>query len=125
MIFLLSLQQLFNVKTVNGRARVRPFAFGVTRSPMRIIGSIDHPRYKITLFKMDDRFSIKFEDGLLEQTYKFRGEARLSNAQDLRRLVDASFVKEVSKTFVRMHAQRKAMLERQLPPDDSEFDTII
>lgn len=92
---------------------------------MRIIGSIDHARYKITLFKMDDRFSIKFEDGLLEQTYKFRSEARLSNAEDLRRLVDASFLKEVTQTFVRMHGQRKAMLNRQLPPEESEFDTII
>ena len=92
---------------------------------MRIIGSIDHARYKITLFKMDDRFSIKFEDGVLEQTYKFRGEARLSNAEDLRRLVDASFLQDVTKTFSRMHRQRKAMLERQLPPEESAFDTII
>lgn len=92
---------------------------------MRIIGSVDHPRYKITLFKMDDRFSIKFEDGLLEQTYKFRGEARLSNADELRRLVDAGFLKDVAATFGRMHRQRQAMLQRQLPPEESEFDTII
>lgn len=92
---------------------------------MRIIGSVDHPKYKITLFKMDDRFSVKFEDGLLEQTYKFRGEHRLSNAAELRRLIDAAFLRDVSDTFARMHRHRRAMLTRQLPPEEAGFDTII
>jgi hypothetical protein len=117
--------QLFNVKTVNGRAYVRPFAFWENQVAMRIIGSIDHPKYKITLFKTDDRFSVKFEDGVLEQSYRFRGEARLSNAADLRQLIDAAFLRDVAATFKRMHQQRQAVLQRQLPPEESEFDTII
>jgi hypothetical protein len=92
---------------------------------MRIIGSIDHPKYKITLFKTNDRFSVKFEDGVLEQSYRFRGEARLNHAADLRQLIDAAFLRDVAATFTRMHQQRRAVLQRQLPPEESEFDTII
>jgi hypothetical protein len=92
---------------------------------MRIIGTVDHPRYKITLFKMNERFSIKLEDGLLEQTFKYRSQSRLNNAEDLRRLIDASFLRDVAANFSLMHRQREAVLVRQLPPEESEFDTII
>ena len=30
---------------------------------MRIVGDIEHPRLKITVFKNDGRFSLKFENG--------------------------------------------------------------
>ena len=40
---------------------------------MRILGYIDHPVVKITVFKMDNKFSVKFESIHYEQTFKFRG----------------------------------------------------
>jgi len=62
---------------------------------MRIIGTIPHPDFKITVFKMDNRLSVKFERGLNEQTYKFRTNNELQNFEDMQRLVDADFVASV------------------------------
>ncbi|MBK8699163.1 MAG: hypothetical protein IPN29_06320 [Saprospiraceae bacterium] len=39
---------------------------------MRIIREIDHGPLKTTIFKMNDRLSIKFEKDLNELIYKFR-----------------------------------------------------
>ena len=34
---------------------------------MRILGYLEHPTLKITVFKMDNRISVKFENSLYEQ----------------------------------------------------------
>ncbi|MBK7870450.1 MAG: hypothetical protein IPJ74_07085 [Saprospiraceae bacterium] len=52
---------------------------------MRIIGYIEHPVLKITVFKMDNKISIKFESGLYEQTYKFRSGDTISNLGDVKK----------------------------------------
>ncbi|WP_236976516.1 hypothetical protein [Membranihabitans maritimus] len=41
---------------------------------MRIIGQIDHPRIKITLFNQNDKLSVKFEKSQAEIILKFREE---------------------------------------------------
>ena len=62
---------------------------------MRIVGDIAHPRLKITIFKNDGKFSLKFESGLLEQIYKFRDDDRLATADDVKKVVDASFIEKM------------------------------
>ncbi|MEK7256255.1 MAG: hypothetical protein AAB316_15995 [Bacteroidota bacterium] len=62
---------------------------------MRIIGSIPHPTLKITVFKMDNRLSIKFEAGMYEQTYKFRESTDLQDFAGAQRLVDEPFLRFV------------------------------
>ena len=43
---------------------------------MRIIGNIEHPFYKISVFKSGEKTIIQIEDGQFEQLYKFNdGEA--------------------------------------------------
>ena len=39
---------------------------------MRIIGHLEHPRLKITLFDQNDKLTVKFEKGQSEIILKFR-----------------------------------------------------
>jgi hypothetical protein len=92
---------------------------------MRIIGSIDHPDWKITVFKMDDRLSVKLETGLNEQTYKFREGPQLETFEDVRKLVDATFLARAEAMFEQMEKNKNATLYRNFPPLEDEFETII
>lgn len=38
---------------------------------MRIIQTIEHPKMRISLFQMNQKYILKFEYGPLEQAYKF------------------------------------------------------
>ena len=92
---------------------------------MRIIGYLPHERFKITVFKDNNRLSVKFENGLYEQTYKFRDRAELQNLEQVGKLVDAAFLAEVTDGFRRMHRTQHAALSRTLPPDGEWLDTIL
>lgn len=78
---------------------------------MRIIGTIDHPTWKITLFKMDNKFSIKFEDRFLEQTYKFREGEQLPDEVALRQLVDDNFLHGVQLQFESMQRVHQQVIQ--------------
>ncbi len=94
---------------------------------MRIVGYIDHPQCKITIFKMDSRFAVKFESGLYEQTYKFRVGNAIETVEDVRHFVDPEFVSTVLERFADMHrSSREAMgrlTEDMEKPE--EFEIII
>lgn len=93
---------------------------------MRIIGYIDHPQWKITVFKTDTRVSVKFEDGLLEQTYKFVQQDQLNDLTDIKHLVDPIFLRAVAKQFGEMRRRQEMALARYLPTsEEDEFDVII
>lgn len=93
---------------------------------MRIIGYIEHPQWKITVFKTDTRLSVKFEDGLLEQTYKFTQQEGVNDLGDIRQLVDEKFMQAVQRQFREMAHQHVKALARYLPlSQEDEFDTII
>lgn len=77
---------------------------------MRIIGYLEFPGVKTTVFQMDNRISIKFETGLYEQTFKFRTGEGINNIEDVQRLVQPAFVEEVLKGFHRMHQIRTNIL---------------
>lgn len=65
---------------------------------MRIVAEIPHPRTKITIFSWNNRYLIKFEYGLLEQTYKI-SEMDLSSEQDLEDIVSGVFIDKVMERF--------------------------
>ena len=92
---------------------------------MRIVGEIDHPRLKITVFKNDGKFSLKFEGGLLEQTYKFRDDERLASVDDVKRMVDADFIQKIEDILRGMKSAQLAAMERAFPIDAEEFDVIL
>lgn len=93
---------------------------------MRIIGYLERPRLKVTVFKMDNKLSVKFETGMLEQTYKFRTQAGLEGLADIERLIDTDFTAKVEQLFVQMQKNSIEAYERLLPDEEEdEFDTII
>ena len=93
---------------------------------MRIIGHIEHPQLKVTLFKMDNKFSVKLESGVYEQTYKFRQSKDLETTEDLKKLIDPEFIESVLLEINRMHQIRTKAFNRYLPATEAdEFETII
>lgn len=92
---------------------------------MRIIGNIEHPQLKITVFKMDNRLSVKFEAGLYEQTYKFRDGDGINTVEDVERLVNQAFMENVLHCFERMHRAKQASLASLAEPGMDEFEHII
>lgn len=93
---------------------------------MRIIGHIEHPVLKITIFKMDNKLSVKFESGQFEQTYKFRESEELSDFESMQKLVDEHFTEFVMEELERMHRAKNAALGRFLPKAGAQgFEEII
>ena len=92
---------------------------------MRIIGYLPHEHYKLTVFKDNNRLSIKVESGLYEQTYKFRDRPELQTLDHAQSLVDDQWLSTVGAVFQTMHRAKNAALGRYLPPTDEYLDTII
>ncbi len=93
---------------------------------MRIIGDIPHPFLKITVFKNEGKLSIKCEAGLLEQIYKFRDDERLQSFEDIQKIVDEAFIKNMENVMSDMAiAKNDAMLRNLSVPQEDEFDVIL
>jgi hypothetical protein len=60
---------------------------------MRIVGEIPHPDCKITLLAWNNRYLIKIEQGLLEQTFKVN-QFDIFNEADIVKLLDSTFISE-------------------------------
>ncbi len=92
---------------------------------MRIEGYIEHPVMKITIFKMDEKFSVKFETELYSQTYKIRTGNGLDSLEDIRRLVNTDFQEEVLKKLGGMHGLMVDANKRFTSGLENEFEEII
>lgn len=93
---------------------------------MRIIGNIDHPTLKITVFKNDGRSSVKFETALYEQTFKLGDDERFSSLEGIQALVDGPFLSRVLEGFQQMHATRLESFARNFSSETSyPFEEII
>ena len=93
---------------------------------MRIIGNIEHPALKISVFKADNRISVKFENALYEQTFKLGDDERFSNLEAVQKLVDKAMIEGVLAGFQQMHATRMAVMSRAFPINEEEvFEVII
>jgi hypothetical protein len=68
---------------------------------MRLIREIPYRDMKITIFSWNNRYLIKLEQGLLEQTYKI-DQFDILNEEELLRLIDAAFIQEAQKRFLEM-----------------------
>ncbi len=93
---------------------------------MRILGSLDQPGLKITVFQMDNRISLKIENELYEQGFKFQTGGNIDGLESIKKLLDAPFLEKVRANFQAMHQARLAAAERAFPPvADDFFDEII
>ncbi|HEY3404471.1 MAG TPA: hypothetical protein VGK59_13875 [Ohtaekwangia sp.] len=78
---------------------------------MRVIGEIPDARCKITLFAWNNRYLLKFERGLLEQTFKVN-EFDVTSEQELRQIVDDAFIEAVIKQFDLMENNLSESMKR-------------
>lgn len=78
---------------------------------MRIIGEIPHPSCKITLFHWNNRYLIKLEQGLLEQTFKIQ-EYDLGSEEDLKKIVSEEFIGEALRGFEQMDRSLHQAIEK-------------
>lgn len=70
---------------------------------MRVIGEIPHPELKITIFHWNNRYLIKLEAGLLEQTFKVQ-EYNVASEEELKKIVNEDFIKAAIVRFDEMAA---------------------
>lgn len=77
---------------------------------MRIVGEIPHPECKITLFSWNNRYLIKIEQGMLEQTFKINQFDIPEN--DLPKVIDEAFIRECLNRFNDMSHTLFSALDR-------------
>lgn len=75
---------------------------------MRVLAELPHPDCKITIFGMNQKFIIKFEQGSLEQSYKLAEADVVGGVNGIFELLDDNFMKRVLDLFAQM---RSAIIE--------------
>lgn len=70
---------------------------------MRIIATIPHPKVKISVFQMNNKYLLKMEAGPYEQTYKIY-EDEIQSMEQLHSLCNETFMNSVIARFEAMHA---------------------
>jgi hypothetical protein len=83
-----------------------PLLFLLIRQPyiyphMRVVGEIRHPELKITIFHWNNRYLIKLEAGLFEQTFKVQ-EYDVASEEDVKKLVTEEFIQSAINRFNQM-----------------------
>lgn len=93
---------------------------------MRITGNIDHPSMKITVFRMDNRTSVKFENPLYEQTYKLGDHEQFATLEGVQKWATPELMEKVAGIFREMHrAALEATQQLQSNPASDIFEEII
>lgn len=95
---------------------------------MRIAGYIEHPILKITIFQMENRFSVKLETSQFEQTYKFRRGPLTETVTDIRQLIDDTFIQQVlsnMQSMAKIEQSALARVHQASQSDEDDFDEII
>jgi hypothetical protein len=63
---------------------------------MRVVGEIQNPDCKITIFSWNNKYLVKMERGLIEQTYKVP-EMEVTGDEDIQKIVDSLLPKAVAR----------------------------
>jgi predicted nucleic-acid-binding Zn-ribbon protein len=81
---------------------------------MRIIAELPHPECKISLFNMNQKYIVKFEQGTLEQSYKL-SELDLTGggANEIFQILDEEFIATVIERFKAMRQDFSNAYKRQ------------
>nr|WP_293841891.1 hypothetical protein [uncultured Arsenicibacter sp.] len=79
---------------------------------MRYIKDIPDPRFKVGLYAWNNKYIVRIEAGMLEQTYKI-SEMDITEPDDVPAMLDQSFLDQVAAQFDTMQAAWSAAAERQ------------
>ncbi|PRD56321.1 hypothetical protein [Sphingobacterium gobiense] len=69
---------------------------------MRIIAELPHPDCKISIFSMNQKYIVKFEQGALEQSYKLAETDVVGGVNGVFELLDETFINGILKQFKEM-----------------------
>ena len=69
---------------------------------MRSIAELPHPDCKITIFSMNQKFIIKFEQGSLEQTFKIAEMNVTDGVNGVFQIIDDEFIQKIILQFEEM-----------------------
>ncbi len=78
---------------------------------MRVIKEIAHPNFRTTLFQWNNKYIIKLETPMLEQTYKI-DQYELASDEDALKLLDEEFIKQAMKRFEEMAVDFSLAIKR-------------
>lgn len=78
---------------------------------MRYIKDIVHPQFKIGLYQWNNKYIIKIEMGLYEQTYKI-DDYEIASMEEIDRIFDEAFMLSVSNKFEAMSEDFMGTLRR-------------
>jgi len=70
---------------------------------MRVVAELPRPDCKITIFSMNMKFIIKFEQGVYEQTYKLSEVDVTGGLDGVFQLLDEEFIASVVERFKAMN----------------------
>jgi hypothetical protein len=79
---------------------------------MRVIAELPHPVCKITIFSMNQKFIIKLEKGIYEQTYKVSEIDLTDGVHGVFKILDDEFMKSAAERFQQMRADFGAAFNR-------------
>ena len=71
---------------------------------MRVVAELPRPDCKITIFSMNMKYIIKFEQGVLEQTYKLSEMDVTAGVDGVFQILDEEFISAVVGRFKDMNA---------------------
>ena len=69
---------------------------------MRVIAELPHPEFKISIFSMNQKFIVKIEKGILEQSYKLAEMDLTDGVNSVFEILDEAFLKGVAARFIDM-----------------------
>lgn len=92
---------------------------------MRIIQEYSHGTIKVTIFRMDNKYSVKLEQALMEQTYKFREGGAVERLEDVQKLLDERFFESAQYIFSKMSQLRQTAVASVAKADDDDFPVIL
>jgi len=68
---------------------------------MRVVRELSYPHCKVTILSWNNRYLIKLEQGLLEQTYKV-DQTDFASDEELLQLIDGEFLAHALQNFEQM-----------------------
>lgn len=74
---------------------------------MRIIAELPHPEFKISILNMNDKFIVKVEQGILEQSYKIPEMDLTDGVNSVFELLDEEFLTKIAARFTEMRKDYK------------------
>lgn len=79
---------------------------------MRTVAELPHPDCKITIFSMNQKFIIKFEQGNLEQTFKVAEMNVTDGVNGVFQIIDDEFIEGVLDQFQVMRTKFSEAYDR-------------